>query len=77
MANLEEKKSYKVFRELLEEKNITPYRVAKDLGFSPMALSDWKHSRSKPKLDKMLKIADYLDVPVGVFDCDDSQDPAK
>ena len=66
-----ERKSYKVFESLLDEKNISSYRVAKDLGFSPMALSDWKYGRSKPKLDKILKIAEYLEVPVEAFDCDE------
>lgn len=59
--------SYLRFEEILCEKNITPYRVAKDLGISPMTLSDWKHDKSKPKLEKMIKISEYLGVEVEEF----------
>ena len=60
-------KSYSRFEEILKEKSITPYRVATDLKFSPMLLSDWKNDKSKPKLDTMILIANYLDVPVTDF----------
>ena len=48
-------------------KNITPYRVAMDTGISPMTLSDWKNGKSKPKFDKLLKIATYLEIDVTQF----------
>ena len=60
-------KSYSRFEEILKEKSITPYRVATDLKFSPMLLSDWKNDKSKPKLDTMILIANYLNVPVTDF----------
>ena len=60
-------KSYSRFEEILKEKSITPYRVATDLNFSPMLLSDWKNDKSKPKLDTMILIANYLNVPVTDF----------
>lgn len=34
--------SYSKFEQILEKKGITSYRVATDLNFSPMLLSDWK-----------------------------------
>lgn len=58
---------YSVFEELSKEKNVTPYRVAKDTGISQVTLSDWKTGRSQPKIDKLLIIAKYFDVPVDVF----------
>jgi transcriptional regulator with XRE-family HTH domain len=61
------RKSYSEFEKLISERNITPYRVAIDLGFSPMTLSDWKHGKSKPKADKLIKIAEYLEVDVTAF----------
>jgi transcriptional regulator with XRE-family HTH domain len=61
------RKSYSEFEKLISEKNVTSYRVATDLGFSPMTLSDWKRGESKPKTDKMIKIAEYLGVDVAVF----------
>lgn len=60
-------KSYQKFNEIITSRGITPYRVATDLGFSPMALSDWKAGRSEPKMDKLLAIANYLDIDVSVF----------
>ena len=59
--------SYSRFEKILSEKGITPYRVATDLKFSPMLLSDWKNDKSKPKLDTMILIANYLNVPVTDF----------
>lgn len=60
-------RSYAKFEEILGEKGLTPYRVATDLGFSPMLLSDWKNDKSKPKLDTMILIANYLGVDVTEF----------
>lgn len=55
---------YEIFEKLLEEKGITPYRVYKETGISTATLSDWKNGKSKPKADKMKKIADYFGVSV-------------
>lgn len=59
--------SYSRFSEILKKKSLSPYRVATDLKFSPMLLSDWKRDKSKPKLDTMILIANYLNVPVTEF----------
>ena len=68
---MEEKKkygqSYARFEEITSQKGITPYRIATDLNFSPMLLSDWKNDKSKPKLDTMILIANYLNVEVTEF----------
>jgi transcriptional regulator with XRE-family HTH domain len=53
---------YDRFRQLLNEKGITPYRLAQDTGISQTTLCDWKSGKSKPKLDKLIKIANYLNV---------------
>ena len=55
---------YEKIEQLLLKKSVTAYRVATDLGMSPMVFSDWKYGKSKPKADKLLKIATYLEVPV-------------
>jgi transcriptional regulator with XRE-family HTH domain len=59
--------SYSKFEKKLSEKGITPYRVATDLNISPMLLSDWKNDKSKPKLDTMILIANYLSMSVTDF----------
>lgn len=65
--------SYSKFEKKLSEKGITPYRVATDLNISPMLLSDWKNDKSKPKLDTMILIANYLSMPVTDFSDLDSE----
>lgn len=65
--NKKYERSYSRFVEILNEKGITPYRVATDLKFSPMILSDWKRDKSKPKLDTMVLISNYLGVDVTEF----------
>jgi len=55
---------YQNFRRLIENRNITPYRLAKDTGIAQSTLSDWKKGKSVPKLDKLIKIANYLNVPL-------------
>jgi transcriptional regulator with XRE-family HTH domain len=58
---------YLKFEGLINEKGITAYRVAKDIGISPGTLSDWKHGRSRPKADKLKQLADYFGVTVEYF----------
>lgn len=53
---------YQRFEELCKEKNVTPYRVAKDTGITTATLSNWKAGRYQPKADKLLAIADYFGV---------------
>ena len=54
--------SYLRFCELLTERQLTVYRVAKDTGISASTFTDWKNGRSVPKADKMKRIADYFGV---------------
>ena len=55
---------YEIFAKLMEDHNVTSYRVAKDTGVSQTTLSDWKRGRSVPKLEKLKKLADYFGVSV-------------
>lgn len=55
---------YEKFAELLVKNNKTAYAVAKETGIAQSVLSDWKNGRSKPKADKLKKIADYFKVPM-------------
>lgn len=55
---------YDKFRQLLQEQNVTTYKVAKATGISQVTFSDWKHGRSNPKADKLKAIADYFGVTV-------------
>lgn len=58
---------YENFKKLLSEKKITPYKVAKETGISQSTLSDWKNGKSSPKYDKLIRIANYLNVDVNTL----------
>lgn len=58
---------YETFEKLLAERNISTYKVAKDTGLTQAMFSDWKHGKSKPKVDKLQKIAAYFNVPLETF----------
>lgn len=58
---------YEKFENLLIERNLTAYRVAKDTGLAPTVFSDWKTGKSKPKVDKLKILADYFGVSIEYF----------
>lgn len=56
---------YEIFEQLLQKKGISAYRVARETGISQASLSDWKSGKVKrPSIDKLQKIAEYLDCSV-------------
>lgn len=58
---------YQRFEELLRNKNVTAYRVSKETGIPASTFTDWKTGKSKPKVDKLKKIADYFNVTIEYF----------
>ena len=66
---------YKEFADLCELKRVTPYKVAKECGFSGVSLSDWKSGKSTPNADKLVKIARYLGTTVEYLVTGESSDP--
>jgi predicted transcriptional regulator len=67
---------YHNFEKIINEKGITPYRVSKDTEIPYSTLSDWKMGKSKPKLDKLIKISAYLGVTLNEL-IDDSEKREK
>ena len=55
---------YEIFEKLLKERGITAYRVARETGVTTSTLTSWKQGKYVPKMDKLRKIADYLQVSV-------------
>lgn len=55
---------YEIFRKLLNERNVTVYRVSKETGISSATFTEWKNGTYTPKQDKIQKIADYFNVSV-------------
>ena len=58
---------YDKFRQLTEERGITAYRVSKDTEIPYTTFSDWKRGRSNPKIDKLMILANYFNVPLAYF----------
>lgn len=54
--------AYQRFLQSIQSKGITPYNVSKNTGIATSTLSDWKNGKSMPKYDKMVDIANYLEV---------------
>jgi transcriptional regulator with XRE-family HTH domain len=51
----------------LQKNQRTTYQVAKATGISSVTFTDWKKGRYTPKVDKLLKIAQYFGVTVEYF----------
>ena len=58
---------YETFERLLAEKGVTAYKCAQETGISQVVFSEWKRGKSKPKADKLKKLADYFGVPIEKF----------
>lgn len=55
---------YSVFVKLMEEKGLTPYRVAKETGITQATLSRWKTGKVNPSLETLQVLADYFHVSI-------------
>ena len=51
-------------RRVLEETNTTQYRVIKDLQISQATMYYWLLNERLPTVEKLDKLADYLDLPI-------------
>lgn len=58
---------YDKFAKLLENKGVSAYKVAKEIGITQQAFSGWKQGKYELKQDKLQKIADYFNVPLSYF----------
>ena len=50
--------------QLINERNITSYKVSKETGISQGTFSQWKNNHKKPQKDLINKIAKYFNVSV-------------
>lgn len=55
---------YEVYADARDKKGLTDYKVAECTDIARSTLSDWKNGVSTPKADKLLKIAELLEIPV-------------
>lgn len=58
---------YKIYEKLRDAKGLTDYRVSQDTAIPRSCFADWKAGRSVPKVDKLMKLADYFGVPLETF----------
>lgn len=61
------KAKYQRYRLLADERNVSDYRVAKEVGIAQETLSSWKKGKYVPKKEKLELLADYFDVDVDFF----------
>ena len=58
---------YEKFAKLVEAKGVSVHQVAKATEIPYSCLTDWKAGRSTPKMDKIIKLAEYFEVPLEYF----------
>ena len=64
---------YKKFEELLKQNGVTAYRVSKETGIPASTFTDWKTGKSKPKVDKLKRVADYFGVSIEYLIADEPE----
>lgn len=58
---------YQKYAELIKQKGIRTADVCRATGISASTFTDWKTGKSKPKIDKIQKIADFFGVAITEF----------
>lgn len=58
---------YTKYVELRDKAGVKDFTVSKKTGIPSSTFSDWKKGKSKPKLEKLSKIAKFFGVSVEVF----------
>lgn len=49
-------------QKILDERGITPYKMCKETGIGTATYSSWKTKGTQPQIDKVIKIAEYLEI---------------
>ncbi|MGN1040517.1 MAG: helix-turn-helix domain-containing protein, partial [Candidatus Fimimonas sp.] len=49
-------------RSLIEEENITAYKLAKDIGVSGSVVKYWLDGKTTPNADYIIKLSDYFGI---------------
>jgi repressor LexA len=58
---------YEKIKRLADAKGVSMYQISVETGIPYTCLADWKSGRSKPKFDKLVKLAKYFGVDVEYF----------
>lgn len=76
-THIKEFAMYEIYERLINELGITTYRVAMDTKIAQSVFSAWKSGKSRPKPDKLKKIADRLHVSVDYLMGDTGEEEQK
>lgn len=52
------------FVQILQERNITAYKVSKETGISQGRMNEYKSGKTMPTVENLVKIADYLECSI-------------
>ena len=58
---------YEKYAELRDAMGLNDAKVSEATGIPPSTFTDWKQGRSKPKLEKLMKLSKLFNVAVEVF----------
>lgn len=65
---------YEKFSKLLHQRGLRPSDVSRATGINSAVFSEWKRGKSTPKTDKLVKLAEFFEVPLEYFtSCDDNK----
>ena len=60
-------RNYQKYRKMADARGVTDYQVSKEIDIHNVVFSEWKSGKSQPKVDKLLKLAEYFGVTVEAF----------
>lgn len=55
-------KTYERIQHLIEQRNLTAYKISKDTGIPQSTFSDWKRGRMKPSVKHLITLSNYFNV---------------
>ena len=58
---------YEKYAELRDKKGLSDYKVCQATGIAPSSMTDWKKGTYKPKIDKLLLLSSFFEVPLEYF----------
>lgn len=56
--------TYAIYARARDARKMTDYTVAMQAGFGNSTICDWKHGKYTPKVEKLIAIAQVLNVPI-------------
>lgn len=56
--------TYDKYRKIRDARGLTDYQVSCATGISRTVISQWKTGKHRPRLETLIKIGRYLDIPL-------------